>query len=103
MANGNAFLFKPANAVRAHWDNHPDTPLSADLPAGENPPDGAIFYYYLKSPANSITLEIRDEHGEILRHFSNAPPQPELRPKNVPDYWFAPPDVLTTEAGLNRF
>jgi hypothetical protein len=24
-------------------------------------------------------------------------------PKNVPDYWFAPPEVLTTKAGLNRF
>src|SRR5262249_24488909 len=28
---------------------------------------------------------------------------PDPRPKNVPDYWFAPPEALTTRAGLNRF
>jgi photosystem II stability/assembly factor-like uncharacterized protein len=103
ITNGNAYLFKPATAVRARWDNHPDTPLSADLPAGENPPDGAIVYYYLKSPPKSITLEIRDEHGEVVRSFSNTLPPLELGPKNVPDYWFAPLDVLTTKSGLNRF
>ncbi|MDX6405453.1 MAG: hypothetical protein QOH70_2908 [Blastocatellia bacterium] len=103
FAKSNAYLFKPATAVRAHWDNHPDTPLSADMAAGENPPDGAIIYYHLKSPAKSITLEIRDEHGDVVRRFSNKPTQLELGSKNVPDYWFAGPDVLTTNAGLNRF
>jgi hypothetical protein len=33
-------LLKPANAVRARWDNHPDTPLSIDLAHSDNPPDG---------------------------------------------------------------
>ncbi len=103
MTNSNAYLFEPATAVRVHWDNHPDTPLSADLPAGENPPDGAIVYYYLKSPPKSITLEIRDEHGDVVRHFSNTLSQLEPGLKNVPDYWFAPLDVLTTKTGLNRF
>ena len=79
MTNGNAYLFKPATAVRARWDNHPDTPLSADLPAGENPPDGAIIYYYLKSPPKSITLEIRDEHGDVVRRFSNMTPPADQR------------------------
>ncbi|MDX6577522.1 MAG: hypothetical protein QOE96_3475 [Blastocatellia bacterium] len=103
FTRSNAYLFKPATAVRTHWDNHPDTPLSADLAAGENPPDGAIIYYHLKSPAKSITLEIRDAQGEVVRRFSNKPTQPELGPKNVPDYWFAPPDILTTKSGVNRF
>ena len=97
------YLLKPAAAVRVRWDNHPDTPLSADTSAGENPPEGAIIYYYLKSPAKEITLEIRDAHGEVVRRFSSKAAPVEQRPRNVPDYWFAPPDVLTTNAGLNRF
>jgi photosystem II stability/assembly factor-like uncharacterized protein len=104
IAAGNAYLFKPSNAVRVRWDNHPDTPLSADMPAGENPPEGAIIYYYLNSSTTrQIRLEIRDEHGVVVRSFSNRLPLLELRPKNVPEYWFAPAEVLTTKAGLNRF
>jgi len=97
------YLLKPAAAVRARWDNHPDTPLSADLPHGDNPPEGAIIYYYLRSPAKEIALEIRDARGEVVRRFSSKATAAEPRPRNVPDYWFAPPDVLTTNAGLNRF
>jgi photosystem II stability/assembly factor-like uncharacterized protein len=97
-------LFKPATALRVRWDNHPDTPLPADTPAGENPPEGAIIYYYLKSPRTAgITLEIRDEHGNVVRQFSSKATSPEQTPKNVPDYWFAPAEVLTNKAGLNRF
>lgn len=99
-----AYLFKPSTALRVRWDNHPDTPLSADLPAGENPPEGAILYYYLKSNSpRNLTIEIRDAQGNVVRRFSNKPSAPELRPKNVPDYWFAPPEVLSTNPGLNRF
>ena len=90
-------------ALRVRWDNDPDTPLSRDLPAGDNPPEGAILYYYLASPAREITLEIRDSNGEVVRSFSSQAPPADTRPGNVPDYWFAPPDVLTTNAGLNRF
>ena len=104
VGSAGAHLFKPATAMRVRWDNHPDTPLSADVSAGENPPDGAIIYYYLKSaPAREITLEIRDEHGQTVRQFTSKAPAPDNMPKNVPDYWFAPPDVLSKNPGLNRF
>lgn len=104
MTKGNAYLFKPATALRVRWDNHPDTPLPADTPAGENPPEGAILYYYLNSSAaKQITLEIRDERGDVVRRFSNSLPLLELRPKNVPEYWFGPAEILPTKAGLNRF
>jgi photosystem II stability/assembly factor-like uncharacterized protein len=98
-----AVLFKPATAVRARWDNDPDTPLSADLPHGDNPPEGAILYYYFKTPAKEISLEIRDPHGNVVREFSSKAAPRDNIPRNVPDYWFAPPEVLTTNAGLNRF
>lgn len=104
VASAGAYLFKPATATRVRWDNHPDTPLSADVPAGENPPDGAIIYYSLKSPpAREISLEIRDEQGHVVRQFTSQAPPANNTPRNVPDYWFAPPDVLTKRAGLNRF
>jgi photosystem II stability/assembly factor-like uncharacterized protein len=104
VGSAGAHLFKPVTAMRVRWDNHPDTPLSADVPAGENPPDGAIIYYYLKSsPAKEITLEIRDEHGQTVRQFTSKAPAPDNTPKNVPDYWFAPPDLLSKNPGLNRF
>ena len=96
-------LFKPAEATRVRFDNHPDTPLSVDLPHGDNPPEGAIIYYYLKAPAREITLEVHDANGNIVRRFSSSTPPPDKRAANVPEYWFAPPDVLTTNAGLNRF
>jgi photosystem II stability/assembly factor-like uncharacterized protein len=102
-ARNNAHLFKPATAVRTRWDNHPDTPLPPDTPHGDNPPDGAIIYYYLKSPAKEVTLEIRDAKGNTVRRLSNRPSAIDPRPKNVPDYWFAPPEPLTVNAGLNRF
>jgi hypothetical protein len=38
-----------------------------------------------------------------VRSFSSTAPPPDSRLANVPDYWFAPPEVLTTHAGLNRF
>jgi len=89
--------------VRTRWDNHPDTPLPPDTPHGNNPPDGAIIYYFLKSPAKKISLEIRDEHGNVVQSFTNIPSPVDPRPKNVPDYWFESPEVLTTNVGLNRF
>jgi photosystem II stability/assembly factor-like uncharacterized protein len=97
-------LFEPARAVRVRWDNDPDTPLPRDFAAGENPPEGAIIYYYLASaPRSPITLEIYDSSGNLVRSFSSAAPPADKTLKNVPDYWFAPPDVLPTHPGLNRF
>jgi photosystem II stability/assembly factor-like uncharacterized protein len=98
-----ARLLRPGTAVRVRWDNWQETPLEPETPAGENPPDGALINYYLKSPAREVTLEIRDSRGVVLRRFTNTPPASNDLPANVPTYWFAPPDVLTARQGLNRF
>jgi hypothetical protein len=99
----NAELFKPSTAVRTRWDNHPDTPLPPETPHGDNPPDGVIISYYLKSAPKSISLEIRDDRGNVVRKFSDKTEPRDPRPKNVPDWWFEPPAALSTSAGLNRF
>jgi Sortilin, neurotensin receptor 3, len=104
IANANAYLLRPATAVRVRWDNDQETPLPPETPAGKNPPDGAIFYYYLKSPASGeLTLEIHDAKGNLVRRFTSATPPEDKTPKNVPDYWFGPLPVLSKNAGLNRF
>ena len=98
------YLFPPEAALRMRWDTWPDTPLPADTPAGQNPADGAVIDYYLQSDiASEITLEIHDEHGHTVRRYSTTPPAPEKLPANAPEYWFAPPPVLSTKTGLHRF
>jgi photosystem II stability/assembly factor-like uncharacterized protein len=98
-----AILLKPATATRTRWDNHPDTPLPPATPHGDNPPDGAIIYYYLNAPARDVSLEIRDNKGNLIRLFTDKASPRDPRPKNVPEWWFEPPDALSTHRGLNRF
>lgn len=97
-------LLDPAPAIRARWDVNGDTPLPVEVPTAPNPPEGAIIDYLLpQGVQGEITLTIRDAGGNVVRTFSStAPPKPTLLP-NVPEYWFAPPSVLTRNAGLNRF
>jgi hypothetical protein len=59
-----AHLFKPQTTYRVRWNMNTDTPLTPDLPAGENPPDGAMIDFYLGSAISGVvTLEIRDAQG----------------------------------------
>src|SRR5205814_7226022 len=63
-----AFLFKPQTAVRVRWNTNSDTPLPPDVPAGENPPDGAIVDYYIgRASAGPLTLEIKHASGVTVR------------------------------------
>jgi photosystem II stability/assembly factor-like uncharacterized protein len=104
IADSNAYLLRPATAIRVRWDNDQETPLPAEVPAGKNPPDGAILNYFLKSvPSGEISVEIRDAQGKLVRRFTSKAPPPDMTLANVPDYWFAPPAVLPKDAGLNRF
>jgi hypothetical protein len=87
-----------------HWDNHPDTPLQRDEPTSKNPPDGALLYYSFSAPPKGeITLDVLDEKGIRIRHFSSIPEKESLPPANVPEYWFYPPSSLPTASGINRF
>ncbi len=98
------YLFSPADALRVRWDNYQDTPYPPETPAGQNPPDGAIIYYYLNAAATSeLTLTIYDEQSNEIARFSSTPKPVDLPPPNVPEYWFEPPTALTTAAGVNRF
>jgi photosystem II stability/assembly factor-like uncharacterized protein len=104
VTGSGAYLLKPAPTVRVRYDNDQETPLPPETPAAKNPPDGAIFYYYLKAPpSGEITLEIHDSYGKLVRRFTSVAPKPDTTPKNVPDYWFAPLAGMSKNPGLNRF
>jgi photosystem II stability/assembly factor-like uncharacterized protein len=105
VAAGAAFLFRPAPAVRLRSSTNHDTPLPAEVPAGENPPPGAIVYYYLKSPAHgAVKLEILDSHGNVVRAYSSDDKAwVSPTPPPFPLYWFRPPLELSTSAGVHRF
>ena len=100
-----AHLFQPSTAMRIRATTHGDTPLPPEEPAGENPPPGAIFYYYLKAPAQGeVKLEVLDAKGQAIRAYSSKdmPFEPPTPPA-FPAYWFKPENLLSPEAGMHRF
>jgi len=90
------------------------TPLQKDVPHAENPPEGAVIDYYLKSAVSGpVTLAILDTSGKVLHTFSSEEPEfaagsggggrrrggiPNVSPLWQP----APPEPLSTHAGMHR-
>ena len=100
-------LFAPAPAYRIQRDTNTDTPLPPDEPAAANPPDGAIVDYYSPASASTVTIEILDEQGHLVRRFSNTDKpditEEELQKQLIPLYWVREPRKLSTEAGMHRW
>lgn len=104
LADSPAQFFAPESTIRVRWDNYPDTPLQMETPASRNPADGAVLQYFQKSPSKSeLTLDIYDQKGGLVRHFSSRATEDTIAPPNVPEFWFYPPDALSNQAGINRF
>jgi photosystem II stability/assembly factor-like uncharacterized protein len=98
------FLFKPSSGIRVRWNNNTDTPLPPDEPAGQNPPDGAIIDYYLKSKTNGeVTLEVFDAKGNIVRRYSSNDTLYKIPEVDIPLYWIRPQQILSADAGSYRF
>ena len=106
-ADAEAMLFQPTTAWRVRWNTNSDTPLPPDEPNAPNPPEGAILNYYLKSPAaGPVTLEILQSDGRLVRRYSSTDPVvplPDPATSSLPLYWFRPPQILSTAAGMHRF
>ncbi|HXD30243.1 MAG TPA: hypothetical protein VN643_03955 [Pyrinomonadaceae bacterium] len=104
-ANEDLHLFKPAMAIRVRKNEGKDTPLQPEVPAGKNPPAGAIIDFSLKSvPGGEVTLQIVDSAGEVVRTYSSSDQQRKLDESQAfPTYWLRPPAPLSKQAGLNRF
>jgi photosystem II stability/assembly factor-like uncharacterized protein len=118
-----AYLFRPAPALRVRFGTNDPTPWPPELLAGENPPPGGIIDYYLAADARGpVTLDILDAAGTLIRTYSTGDsvlvPDPAMEPERydelcerdadapdceVPLYWAAPQMRLDTTAGMHRF
>ncbi len=105
VAKSNVYFFQPAPAIRLRNDMNQDTPLPPEMPAGDNPPTGAIFDYYFKSaPSDEVSLGIYDQKGQLVRQLSSkAEAMRSEEPPPVPNYWLFHPAPLPTNAGMNRY
>ena len=108
IAKSPAFLFAPQEAIRFRWNRNTDTPLPPEVPAGKNPPDGAIIDYYLGAEAaKAVSLEIYDARNHLVRRFASTDkPEPlkKIAAENpIPMYWVRPTQILSAEAGMHRF
>ena len=121
-ARSSSYLVKPATAVRVRFAENDPTPWPPEIPAGENPPAGAVIDYYLGANAGMVNLEIVDAGGKVIRKYSSNDtipgPDPALNPEeynricqrntgaphcSVPLYWAAPNHALSSRAGMHRF
>jgi len=102
-ANG-SWLYHPAAATRVDNDSFVGTPLPPEEPTAQNPPNGAIIDYFLKSSANSVKLEIFDAQENLVRRFSSEDPATGKHPPlPVAERWFPKPEAIEKSAGMHRF
>ena len=103
IAKKDAFLYAPAMAYRIQagaggGDRHPSKRT------GQNPPAGAVIYYFLKDAPKAETeakIEILDASGKVIRKYSSAEYNPLDEPPDPDDK--KPEKQLKPDAGLNRF
>jgi len=111
IANADAYLFKPADAINFMQGGDEGTPLQKDEPQADNPPTGAAIDYYLKTAASGlVTIDIMDSTGAIVHTFSNGPASAPLAGRrgntggipNTSALWRQPPEPFSASAGIHR-
>ena len=101
-----AYLFKPAEAIMMPPASDNGTPTQKDEAQAENPPNGAIIDYYLKSAASGpVMLEIVDGAGVTFRRVASddARQMPSPDTQVVSPLWTPAPQPLATAAGMHRW
>ena len=108
IATEDAHLFTPKDAYRFGAGGRGGGGGRGPAVAGENPPAGAVVYYWLKDrPKGEMTLEFLDASGKLVRKFSTREEQRPAGPQagEGGEEGFAPPPParLSANAGVNRF
>jgi len=100
-----AVLFAPAQACRVRRSQNTDTPIPPEEPMGQNPPEGAAISYWLRSPATSVSLEILDRSGVLVRRYTNQDRPDAIQRSTLayPAYWFRPWRALPATPGMHRW
>ncbi len=97
-------LFAPQEAYRVRWNLGTDTPIPQEEPAGDNPPDGAVIDYFLKSDAKSVLkLDIKSSNQQIVCSFRSDDTLYKIPAVNIPQYWIRPQKIVSDKAGAHRF
>jgi len=102
IAHKDVFLYTPETAYRIQAGA--SGPRHTSKTTGQNPPAGAIIYYYLKDAPKADSeakLEILDASGKVIRTYSSAEYNTLEEPPDPDDK--KPEKQLKPEAGLNRF
>jgi photosystem II stability/assembly factor-like uncharacterized protein len=103
IAQKDAFLYTPATAYRIQAGAGGER-RNPSKRTGQNPPPGALVYYFLKDVPKADTetkIEILDASGKVIRSYSSQEYEPLEEPLD-PDAK-KPEKEIKPEAGLNRF
>jgi photosystem II stability/assembly factor-like uncharacterized protein len=71
IVGSTAHLFRPRNVYRAVFNGGGSTGAAGGHPTGQNPPSGAVVYYWLKSPRQVVTLDFLDAKGAVIKSFTS--------------------------------
>jgi hypothetical protein len=102
LAQKDLFLYTPATAYRIQAGESGSHHVSKRV--GQNPPTGAVIYYYLKDAPKAeveAKIEILDASGKVIRKYSSGD-YDTLEEPLLPDDK-KPEKQLKPDAGLNRF
>lgn len=103
VARKDVFLYAPGPAYRIQA-GAADRDRQPSKRTGQNPPPGAVVYYFLKAapkPETETKIEILDASGSVIRKYSSAEVVPLEEPLDPDDK--KPEKEIKPEAGLNRF
>jgi photosystem II stability/assembly factor-like uncharacterized protein len=99
IARQDVHLYTPAPAMRFQISSEE---VPKPVLVGQNPPTGALIYYFLKEkPKGETTIEILDSAGGVIRKYSSSKTEELEEPLNPEDK--KPEKQIKVEAGLNRF
>jgi len=102
LAQKSAFLYTPSTAFRIQAGA--SGPRRVSKVVGQNPPVGAVIYFYLKDAPKNDTeakIEILDGSGKVIRRYSSTEYNTLEEPPDPDDK--KPEKEIKLEAGLNRF
>ncbi len=104
-AQKQAQLFTPDVAYRIPARSDQGTPIPFDETQLPNPPYGAILDYYVGSARGTLTLQIVDASGHLVRQWASTDRPISVNPKTVdiPAYWLQTQFPPSNAPGAHRF
>jgi len=98
IAAEDAHLFTPDTTFRTREGHF----SPRRYPVGENPPSGAVLYYYLKdAPKDPAKLELLDADGKVIRTFTSEEKKTDTGPEEGERD--LPVEHIPAKAGMNLF